>query len=89
EYEELDLHPMNELKGCLQGRSNVLRRKVLAWIVVQHLYIPGLSMVCQQTPDDLPGHHDEQFKVIDLYLPSSVPSHVLCDCRLPKIEWQL
>ncbi|KAF8871631.1 hypothetical protein BD779DRAFT_1453711, partial [Infundibulicybe gibba] len=85
----LDLEEQQYLKGRLQGRSNVLRRKVLAWIVVQHLYIPGLSMVRQQTPDDLPGHHDERFKVIDLYLPSSVPSHVLCDRRLPEIEWQL
>ncbi|KAF8868419.1 hypothetical protein BD779DRAFT_1460905 [Infundibulicybe gibba] len=90
DYETLGLHPTIEQRGQLQGRSNVLRRKVSAWIAVQHLYIPGLSMIRNQAPDDSSSHQDnERFKSTDLYLPSSIPSHVLCDRRLSEMEWQL
>lgn len=73
--------------AALQVRSMVLRRKILAWIDVQHLYVPTLRLL--RARDKLPeGQVEELCESIKLYLPSTTPA-TLCDRRLLKIEWEL
>lgn len=76
-----------EQQTKLQNRTNVLRRKILAWIQIQHLYMPGVHQYRQD--DDVT---DVLVHEIDLYLPSSVLRQELevnCDDRLFRFEFEL
>jgi hypothetical protein len=65
----------------------MLHRKILAWIDIQHLYIPGLHSYCQV--DDA---QEILIQEVELYLPSSIlvwGLNIHCDVRLLRIEFEL
>lgn len=84
----LNPHSTDEQKATLQTRTNNLRRKILAWIDIQHLYMPTLRIArANEAASD--GQMEEGCESIKLYLPSSIPPFCQCDMRLQTIEWQL
>ncbi|KAF8878621.1 hypothetical protein BD779DRAFT_1676777 [Infundibulicybe gibba] len=89
-YARLGQHVTEARKNRLQVRTNALCQKISAWIKIQHLYMPGLSIIRAKkptTPSSTPHHSD--VKKIPLYLPSAAPKESGCDPRLHKCEWQL
>jgi hypothetical protein len=71
----------------LQNQANTLHRKILAWIDIQHLYIPGLHSYRQV--DDA---QEISIQEVELYLPSSIlvwGLNIHCDVRLLHIEFEL
>jgi hypothetical protein len=65
----------------------MLHRKILAWIDIQHLYIPGLHSYRQV--DDA---QEISIQEVELYLPSSVlvwGLNIHCDVRLLRIKFEL
>ncbi|KAG6835952.1 hypothetical protein H0H93_012949 [Arthromyces matolae] len=70
-----------------QTQSTILQRKITAWIDIQHLYIPGLSLV--RARDAAKSSAEETPFEIPLYLPSSCPATAQCDPRLQTMEWDL
>lgn len=88
----LGLHATDIQRTKLQVRTNTLRRKILSWIDIQHLYIPTLHITRARIEVNLsPGQHEEPVHLISLFLPSSITprSRVACDIRLSQIEWDL
>ncbi|KAF8158043.1 hypothetical protein B0H34DRAFT_674528 [Crassisporium funariophilum] len=83
---------------------HILRRKIDAWIAVQHLYMPALATIrmCDAEADD---HNSDPTEDVSLYLPSALahtPSHpctlplsclevpvVPCNVCLREMEWEL
>jgi hypothetical protein len=65
----------------------MLCRKILAWIDIQHLYIPGLHSYHQV--DDV---QEISIQEVELYLPSSIlvwGLNIHCNVRLLRIEFEL
>ncbi|KAF8066636.1 hypothetical protein FPV67DRAFT_1417508 [Lyophyllum atratum] len=100
----LGQHATDKQKSKLQTQSNILRRKIDAWIAVQHLYMPALATI--RTRDAEADDHDsDPTEDVSLYLPSALAhssSHpralpssrlqapvVPCDIRLREMEWEL
>lgn len=69
-------------------RSNALRRRIDAWIEIQHLYIPSLASI-RAAADQEGGGKPLAVHDIELYLPSRIHSMVLCDILLLEHEWEL
>ncbi|KAF8883132.1 hypothetical protein BD779DRAFT_1444238, partial [Infundibulicybe gibba] len=82
----LGQYATEDQKGRLQTRADALRRKISAWIDVQHFYMPGLIIIRNQSQKPYP---QPPVGKIQLYLPSSAPPRSGCDPRLQKLEWQL
>jgi hypothetical protein len=64
----------------------------MSWINIQHLYMPGLHVLCERDDHRLPHNQlEEPISDIKLYLPSSVTSaaNIVCDNRLCQLEWEL
>ncbi|KAF8886390.1 hypothetical protein BD779DRAFT_1673299 [Infundibulicybe gibba] len=82
----LGQYASEDQRARLQTRANTLRQKILAWIDIQHLYMPGLIVIRNesQQPHPLPS-----VEKIQLYIPSAAPSRSGCDPQLQKFEWQL
>ncbi|KAF8868893.1 hypothetical protein BD779DRAFT_1614751 [Infundibulicybe gibba] len=78
----LGQHATEDQKGQLQIRTNILRRRILAWIDIQHLYMPGLCIVraSDSAVTPLSKAHHSRVEKIPLYLPSAAPQ---------KLEWEL
>ncbi|KAF9463292.1 hypothetical protein BDZ94DRAFT_1321830 [Collybia nuda] len=83
---ELGPHSTDIQHTQIQVRRNILKRKIDAWVSIQHLYIPSLSMVRAQSAGDQPEDPAER---VSLILPSSMDRHIPCDPRLCSIEWKL
>ncbi|KAF9462252.1 hypothetical protein BDZ94DRAFT_1322782 [Collybia nuda] len=83
---ELGPHSTDIQKTQIQIRRNILKRKIDAWITVQHLYIPSLAMIRAQSTQD---HSDDLAETISLILPSSIRQPTPCDPRLHEMEWKL
>ncbi|EDR12084.1 uncharacterized protein LACBIDRAFT_324502 [Laccaria bicolor S238N-H82] len=86
----LGLHASDTQKTKLQTRSNVLYRKIQAWIDIQYLYIPHLRVI-RACASSHPDGREERPEAIKLWLPSAIAHDLdnLCDMRLLNIEWQL
>lgn len=74
----------------MQERKNALWRKIKTWTVVQHLYMPTVSVM--RARDD----HDASDKTAErppqdlpLYLPSSLPPRTQCEHKLLQYEFRL
>jgi len=65
--DETKANPSAEHEPSCQNQANMLRRKILAWIDIQHLYIPGLHSYRQV--DDV---QEIPIEEVELYLPSSI-----------------
>ncbi|KAG6848454.1 hypothetical protein H0H93_016828 [Arthromyces matolae] len=76
-------------KTKYQTQSTTLRRKITAWISIQHLYIPGLSLVRDRDAISSTSSTEEAPFDTALYLPSSCPTSAYCDPRLKTMEWEL
>lgn len=88
----LGMHATDDQRTRIQVRANTLRRKVTAWVDIQHLYIPMLRVIRAHAAVDIPaGERDEPAHMIALHLPSSITPHsrVICDIRLCQMEWDL
>lgn len=74
----------------MQERKNSLLRKIKAWIVVQHLYMPAVSVLQARDDQDASDKTAEQPpQDLPLYLPSSLPTHVRCELKLQQYEFRL
>jgi len=85
-------HLMDEQKMKLQVCTNVLWRKIMSWINIQHLYMPSLHVLCERDDHCLPPNQPEEpVSDIKLYLPSSITldSNIVCNNRLCQLEWEL
>jgi hypothetical protein len=81
----IGLHPTDTQLANLRQRSNILLRKINAWIKVQQSYMPGASILRARTSNvdddvDKPEH-------IKLLLPSQVGRRAVCDDVLRNYEW--
>ncbi|KAF8065144.1 hypothetical protein FPV67DRAFT_1671429 [Lyophyllum atratum] len=90
DYAALGQHATDKQKGQLQAQANALRRKITAWIEVQHLYVPGLAAV-RAHDIEVQGENEDPVQDIPLYLPSDLHSSSgpPCDLRLRSMEWDL
>lgn len=88
----LGLHATDNQGTKIQVRTNTLRRKIIAWIDIQHIYVPTLRISRARAEANLPpGQQEEPAHSIALFLPSSISprSRIACDIRLSQIEWDL
>ncbi|KAF5375506.1 hypothetical protein D9615_009182 [Tricholomella constricta] len=83
---ELGPHSTDIQNMRIQVWRNILKRKINAWIDIEHLYIPALSLARSKTAEDQDDHLAEK---IPLMLPSSIPRQLPCDTRLQEMEWML
>jgi len=81
-------HATNLQQAKLVERSNTLRRRIDAWIEIQHLYIPQLASI-RATVDQEGGGKPLAVHDIELHLPSMIHSVVHCDIILLQYEWDL
>ncbi|KAF5384117.1 hypothetical protein D9615_003278 [Tricholomella constricta] len=82
---ELTSHSTDYQNTRIQVRRNVLRRKIDAWIEIQHLYMPALSLHRSKNTSD----QDEMAEKVPLMLPSSLKHQLPCDVHLQEMEWRL
>jgi hypothetical protein len=68
-------------------RSTSLRRKIDAWIEVQHLYMPAIALQ-RARADREGGGQPPAVQNIQLFLPSETLGVCACDRHLLKYEWQ-
>ena len=81
-------HSTSLQRAKILERSNSLRRRVDAWIDIQHLYVPALASIRLRSDQEgggkPPAVHD-----VDLYLPSQIHDTIHCDVLLLRYEWAL
>jgi hypothetical protein len=74
----------------MQERKNSLWRKINAWTVVQHLYMPEVGTLQARQHQDA---SDESAEVtpydVTLYLSSSLPQRIPCATNLQRYEFRL
>ena len=85
---ELGCHATSLQQAKILERSNALRRRIDAWIEIQHLYIPQLASV-RAAADQEGGGKPPAVHDIELYLPSRIHAFVHCDIILLQYEWEL
>lgn len=85
---ELGPHATSLQQAKLLERSNALRRRIDAWIEIQHLYIPQLASI-RAAADQEGGGKPSAAHDVELYLPSRIHSLVHCDIILLQYEWEL
>jgi hypothetical protein len=74
----------------IQERKNALHRKIKAWTVIQHLYMPAVS-VLRARADRAASDHTPAVEAYDfqLRLPSSLPLRTACPPKLHIFEFKL
>lgn len=86
----LGAHATDLQLAKLCERSNVLRRRIKAWIKVQQLYAPETAFLRKADERSAAPHSPETVaEAIQLYLPSQVPLTMKGNPALPEFEWQL
>lgn len=74
----------------MQERVNSLRRKIDAWIVIQHLYMPEVAALRARNDRDASDERPEiPIHDIPLYLPSALSSSMHCNPKLQQYEFKL
>jgi hypothetical protein len=68
-------------------RSTSLRRKIDAWIEVQHLYMPAIALL-RARADREGGGQPPAVQNIELFLPSETLGVCACDHPLLRSAWQ-
>ncbi|KAH7918799.1 hypothetical protein BV22DRAFT_1199825 [Leucogyrophana mollusca] len=89
ERSALSAHATDSQKARLQQTSNTLQRKVEAWIAIQVLYMPPVSLLRARAAGENHGDEPEKPEDIKLWLPSQLEPSVTCDTRLQNYEWRL
>ncbi|PPQ96620.1 hypothetical protein CVT26_010684 [Gymnopilus dilepis] len=89
DQELLGLHATDDQKTKITLRSNTLRRKIEAWIEVQHMYIPSLRVIRSRTAEERSNPELPSPQETPLLLPSAIPNNTPCDIRLRQIEFRL
>ncbi|KAF9544501.1 hypothetical protein CPC08DRAFT_770046 [Agrocybe pediades] len=87
----LGAHLTDSQRTNVRLASNALRRRIKAWIEVEHLYIPATSRIRAQAQARVSEEKRNEPEPYDipLLLPSSLPATVSCDRRLLEMEYQL
>ena len=85
---ELGPHATSLQQAKILERSNALRRRIDAWIEIQHLYMPQLASI-RAAADQEGGGKPSAVHDIELYLPSRIHSVVHCDILFLQYEWEL
>ena len=88
DVDEMGPHATNLQQAKIVERSNALRRRIDAWIEIQHLYIPQLAST-RAAVDQEGGSKPLAVHDIELHLPSRIHSFVQCDILLLQYEWDL
>lgn len=84
---KLGPHSTSLQQSKILERSNSLRRKIEAWITVQHLYMPAVA--AQRIRNDSLATSPVAVQDIELFLPSSSPSILaISSANLVKSEWE-
>ncbi|KAL0566908.1 hypothetical protein V5O48_015092 [Marasmius crinis-equi] len=66
--------PTRTQAKSLAERRRVLTRKILSWIPIRHVYIPGLQRVLEELREAIPDPSDIHPEQFPLWLPSTIPS---------------
>ena len=91
-------HNDNKLDGSattlqlakMQERKNALARKINAWIAIQHLYMPSVSVLRSRDDRDASDKTAERPpQDLPLYLPSTLPVRTACSTKLQQYEFRL
>ncbi|KAJ7271751.1 hypothetical protein C8J57DRAFT_1226330 [Mycena rebaudengoi] len=92
---EVGLHPTLSQKRTMLERVSKLRRKVLAWIVIQTSHMPQVAVVRAKAEEDASAKAKTKprgpllVQDIELLLPSQLDNDVLCARELQQFEWWL
>lgn len=87
-YDVLQLgpHSTSLQKTKILERSNALKRRIDAWISIQHLYMPAVALL--RAKDDSAALAPVAVHDIKLFMPSSGPDTLVCAKHLLVCEWQ-
>ncbi|KAF8808429.1 hypothetical protein BYT27DRAFT_7287047 [Phlegmacium glaucopus] len=85
---ELGPHSTSLQQAKIVEGSNSLRRKIEAWIEIQHLYIPAIAPLRARV-DFEGGGKPPAVQEIKLYLPSTLIGTIVCEHHFLTIEWRL
>ncbi|KAF8815333.1 hypothetical protein BYT27DRAFT_7214061 [Phlegmacium glaucopus] len=73
-------------KNKVLEHSNSLKRRIDAWISIQHLYMPAVALL--RAKDDSAALSPVAVHDIKLFMPSSCPETLRCAKNLLICEWQ-
>ena len=85
---QLGLHSSNLQHAKILERSNTLRRKIDAWMDIQHLYFPFIA-VLRLRADQQGGGKPVNVQTFDLHLPSSLVGNHVVRKNFLETEWRL
>ncbi|KAJ3509357.1 hypothetical protein NLJ89_g5259 [Agrocybe chaxingu] len=88
ETAELGAHSTALQRAKVLERSNALRRRIEAWIQVQHFYVPGVALIRARLEAN-GGGKPVAVQDIDLFLPSQTHETVTYSLLFLRLEWQL
>ncbi|KAF8808503.1 hypothetical protein BYT27DRAFT_7255613 [Phlegmacium glaucopus] len=83
---QLGPHSTSLQKTKVLERSNSLKRRIDAWISIQHLYMPAVALL--RAKDDSAALSPVAVHDIKLFMPSSCPETLRCAKNLLICEWQ-
>ncbi|KAH9479046.1 hypothetical protein JR316_0007621 [Psilocybe cubensis] len=83
---KLGLHATSLQQSKVLERSNSLRRRIDAWISVQHLYMPVVASL--RSRDDAGATDPVAVQDMKLFLPSFNTNTLQCSHLLLKCEWE-
>ncbi|KAH9477994.1 hypothetical protein JR316_0010227 [Psilocybe cubensis] len=83
---KLGLHATSLQQSRILERSNSLRRRIDAWISIQHLYMPVVASI--RSRDDAGATEPVAVQDIKLFLPSFNTVTLQCSHLLLKCEWE-
>ena len=81
-------HAMDTQWTKLSDRSIRLQQRIEAWQEFQHMYMPGVAMLCACS-DHEPGRTPVVATTMELMLPSQSIHCTQCDAMLIEDEWKL
>jgi hypothetical protein len=84
----LSAHSTSLQQAKVLERSNSLRRKIEAWIDIQHLYIPSIA-VLRARADQQGGGKPVAVQDIELLLPSALMGRHIVPIDFLRYEWRL
>ncbi|CAA7257476.1 unnamed protein product [Cyclocybe aegerita] len=88
EIAELGIHSTTLQHAKVLERSNALQRRIDAWVLIQHFYVPAIALVWARIKEQ-GGSKPVAIQDIDLFLPSQIHETVTYPLVFLRYEWQL
>ncbi|KAF8333824.1 hypothetical protein F5887DRAFT_1079836 [Amanita rubescens] len=86
--DNLGQHATDNQRAAVLERANRLRRRIDAWSEIQHLYMPGVALLCAKE-DKEGGGKALDATSLSLFLPSQIIGCADCNQILFEFEWRL